>query len=100
MIYTWLANKTAMLVVVLLAILGVIMTPVAVVQTVRLDGITVPFFGWHLVDGALEAAADAKRDLGTCRTNTKTLQGGIDKQNASIAALGKELTATRLRAAA
>lgn len=98
MIAAWLANKAVMIAVVLLAILGTIMTPVAVVQTIRLDGFTL--LGWHITDGALKAAADAKLDLNTCRANTDSLQAGISKQNASIAAMGRELKATQARAAA
>lgn len=44
-------------------------------------------------DEAKEAKAAlsvAQRDLGTCRVNTGTLQGALDRQGASLRALGEE----------
>lgn len=105
MVAAWATNKVLTIFVCVLALLGLIMTPVAAVQNVRLDGISL--FGWHLVDGAVQArdvayaARDkALSDLGTCNANTKGLRAAINTQNASISALGKETADAKARAAA
>lgn len=104
MIAAWLTNKALTIVLVICAILGVIMTPVAAIQTVRLDGVSL--FGWHLIDGALHgrdvanAARDrALSDLHTCHDNTKGLQASIDAQNAEILKMGADSDAATKRAA-
>lgn len=101
MIEEWLANKTIQIVAGVLALLGVVCTPVAIVQTVRLDGVSL--FGWHLVDGALSArdAANAARDQAVhdrdvWKGNADRLGSGLDRCNASVdslAAAGQRMQA-------
>lgn len=103
MISAWLANKAFGIVCFILACMALVTIPVVVVQTVRLDGVTV--LGWHIVDGAIQArdaafkARDnALSDLGTSRANQGRLQAGLDQCNASIDNLAK--TGTAITAAA
>jgi hypothetical protein len=95
MIQTWLANKVFGLVVFALACAAVVAVPVAIVQTVRLDGVS--FLGFHLIDGAISArdaafqARDkALGDLATSRANVATLEAAVAKQNAKLRALNDE----------
>lgn len=94
----------AKVIILVLAFLSLIAIPAAIVQTVRLDGISL--FGWHIVDGALQAATDsqnaaaaAQKSLGTCQANRTTLQASIDQQNTQIQALGQASATAQARAA-
>ena len=94
-IMAFFSKKIVVIVTVILALIGIVVGPVALWQTARIDGVSV--FGWSIVTGykadvaAANTARDAAlKDYGQCKTNRTTLQAAIDKQNASIKALGDQ----------
>ena len=96
MIATWLANKTFQIGVIILAVLGIVTVPLAIIQTVRLDGVSI--MGWHLTQGVLAAREQAVKNLGACRADGAGLQNALALQNNRIAALAKAGAAAQARA--
>jgi hypothetical protein len=96
MLSAWLAGKTVRIVVFLLAALAVPALPALAIQTARLNGIS--FFGWHLVQGALDARDAARRQADACNAAGAALNDALVRQNARIEALGKASAAAQARA--
>ena len=77
MIAAWLASAVGKIIVFGLAILGLILIPAMVIQTIRLNGISV--FGWYAVSGykpMYEADEKALLDVTTLRANNASLSHG------------------------
>lgn len=87
----------AKIVVVVLAVVGIIAGPIAIYEDVEINGLTVPFVGWHITDGLRKEAADAERDRATALANQQRLQGAINTQNAAIDALDRKSKALQAR---
>jgi hypothetical protein len=82
MITAWLASKLGKIIVLVLAVLGLVMTPAAIIQTVRINGIS--FFGLYAVDGYKPMYERADRANATLRGNQDTLKNAVKKCNASV----------------
>lgn len=92
-IASWAANKMVQLVVAGLALIGVILIPVAIRQAIEIHGISL--FGLYAYDGLEKQRDDAKTakktaeaDRDTWKGNADTLKKGLGVCNASIDQLG------------
>lgn len=111
-IVAWLTGKV---VAIAFAVIATIAVPVAIVETVRLEGVHIPlpiFGSVTLVAGAIDArdtaiadrdkaltARDtALKDLGTCHGNVSTLQSALNDQSDRIEKLSTDRDAWRARA--
>jgi hypothetical protein len=74
-----LAGRSLMIVLALAAIIAV---PAAVVQTVRLDGISI--FGWQVVDGFKPEADRLRSENATLSQNAGAYRDGLQSCNAGI----------------
>lgn len=94
MIATWLAGKVSGIIIFLIACLSIVLIPAVIVQTVRLNGISV--FGWYAVDGYKPMYEKLLFKDNILLGNVSALQGGLDRCNVSVtglAAAGKTMTA-------
>lgn len=89
-----LTGKISGIIIFCIACLSIILLPIAIVQTVRLNGVT--FLGWHIVDGAIaardiayQARDKAESDLRTSQGNQTRLEAGLKQCNGSIDNLAK-----------
>lgn len=82
MIATWLADKVWGIVIFCVACLSVILLPALVVQTVRINGITI--LGWSITDGYKPLYEKDEAALVTLRGNNAALSDGIKVCNASV----------------
>lgn len=87
MIAAWLSGKISGLIIFCLACLSVVLLPMLVVQTVRIDGFDLA--GWYVVKGFRPLYLQDENDLKTLRTNQDTLKAGIATCNGSVDALKK-----------
>lgn len=94
-ITSWLAQKAVLIAVLVLALVGLVCGPLAAIQAVRINGVTI--FGWHAVTGlkpglllAEEARDAAINDLAQSRANANLLNAALTKQNAAIADMGAQ----------
>lgn len=85
MIAGWLAGKISGIIIFLIACLSIVLLPAVVIQTVRINGISV--FGWYAVSGYKPLYEADERDLVTLRGNQRELQRGLDTCNASVTSL-------------
>lgn len=95
MIAAWLAGKVSGLIIFCLACLGVLLIPAMIVQTVRINGVSV--FGWYAIQGYKPMYEADERDLATLRGNNAALTNGLNTCNGSIDALklaGEHLAAS------
>lgn len=93
MIATWLAGKVSGIIIFAIACLSIILLPVAIVQTIRINGVS--FLGWYAIDGYKPLYEKFKDENGTLRSNNAALDHGLNTCNASvdgIAKAGKALT--------
>lgn len=87
MIEGWLAGKLSGIIIFAVACLSVILLPMVVVQTVRIDGLDLG--GWYAVDGYKPLYERALTELVTLRGNNHALEHGLETCNASVDALKK-----------
>lgn len=85
---TWFASNIFKLVVVILALIGIVAGPTAVIQTVRIDGLDLA--GWYVVKGYRPLYLQDESDLKQSRANEGTLKTGLDACNGSVAKLKQE----------
>ncbi len=93
MIAAWLAGKASGMIIFCVACLSVILLPMVIVQTVRIDGLDLG--GWYAVKGYKPLYEGLLIENGTLRNNNDVLDRGLKTCNASvdgIAAAGKALT--------
>ena len=94
MIATWLTGKVSGLIIFCIACISIILLPIAVIQTVRINGFAP--FGWFTVfDGYKPQLELALKENVTLRSNNSALDHGLQTCNASvdgIAKAGKALT--------
>lgn len=87
MISSWLAGKISGIIIFCVACLSVILLPMMVVQTVRIDGLDLG--GWYAVKGYKPLYEAALVDVTTLRGNNAALDHGLSTCNASVDALKK-----------
>lgn len=85
MIAAWLAGKVSGIIIFCLACLGVILIPAMIVQTVRINGVSV--FGWYAIQGYKPLYEADEKALTTLRGNNAALDHGLTVCNGSIDAL-------------
>jgi hypothetical protein len=90
----WLAGKASGIIIFCIACLSIILLPVAVIQTVRINGFAP--FGWFTVfEGYKPKLELTLKENATLRSNNAALDNGLKTCNASvdgIAIAGKALT--------
>ena len=77
----WAASKIVVIAVIVLALAGVIFTPVAIYQAFEINGYQILWWG---APGLKAKLATAQSDLKLSRDNTSMLKGGLDQCNASV----------------
>lgn len=87
MIAAWLAGKASGIIIFCVACLSVILLPMLVVQTVRIDGLDLG--GWYAVKGYKPLYEAALVDANTLRSNNAALDHGLNTCNASVDTLKK-----------
>jgi hypothetical protein len=91
-IASWAANKLLVAVVAVLALCGVIFTPVAIYQAFEINGYQILWWGAPGLKAKLKTATDS---LGQCHGNVSGLETAVANQNTKILALGKQGDALR-----
>lgn len=87
MIAGWLAGKASGIIIFCVACLSVVLLPMVIVQTVRIDGLDLG--GWYAVQGYKPQLERAQTDLATLHANNAALDHGLNTCNASVDALKK-----------
>lgn len=85
MIASWLAGKASGIIIFCIACLSVVLLPMVVVQTVRIDGLDLG--GWYAVEGYKPLYERSLTELVTLRGNNAALDHGLQTCNASVDAL-------------
>lgn len=94
MIAAWLAGKVSGIIIFCVACLSVVLLPAVIIQTVRINGISV--FGWYAVDGYKPMLAAEKAKATILESNQITLKSAVTACNSSIdlyAQAGKRMEA-------
>ena len=84
MIAGWLAGKVSGIIIFCVACLSVVLLPMLIVQTIRIDGLDLA--GWYVVKGYKPLYEAVSRNNDILKANQVTLQAGLDTCNASVKA--------------
>lgn len=82
MIAAILAKKIWGIIIFCLACLSIVLIPVSIVQSVRLNGLS--FLGWEISEGYRPLALRLERENGKLVTNNLVLSNGLDKCNIGV----------------
>lgn len=85
MIQGWMASKIWGIVIFCVACLSVVLLPVAIVQSVRLNGFSL--LGWEITEGYKPMAERLGRENGTLIRNNLVISNGLDKCNLGVTEL-------------
>lgn len=87
MIAAWLAGKLSSIIIFAIACLSIVLLPVAIIQTVRINGISL--LGWYAIDGYKPLYEKLSTENATLLANQSALRDGLHTCNASVDAIKK-----------